>query len=218
MNNKDEKPLNLINIREKYYSKSPKLLIYKVLDLDRFSNNIFHLDISYNNIETIPLLPNKLQYFDCSFNNFKSLPDLPDTLKILKCSNNQLEYLPENLPILNELDCTFNKLKDLPVSILNCEFKLDYIKRYIFYYHHNRILNDMLNMYFMSDDDYITEQYDYIRSKKIIYNIHNITKESILKLSGCVSFELYLIFKKYFLKKKIRQIENKYIKYKSKNL
>ncbi|MDR1184138.1 MAG: hypothetical protein LBK67_05015, partial [Coriobacteriales bacterium] len=64
------------------------------------------LDVSDNDLVTLPALPATLTDLDCSGNGLDSLPALPDALTRLDCSNNGLATLPELPPALEYLDCS----------------------------------------------------------------------------------------------------------------
>jgi len=72
-----------------------------------------------------------IQYFDsltgldCSFNQLSSLPKLPNLLTSLYCSNNQLTGLPHLPNALTYLDCRFNKITSLPTFPLLHYFYCD---------------------------------------------------------------------------------------------
>jgi len=52
------------------------------------------LDCSFNNLVTLPPLPDSLTYLNCNFNNLISLPPLPDTLNFLALTYNNITCLP----------------------------------------------------------------------------------------------------------------------------
>jgi len=103
-------------------------------DLSRFKN-LKKLYCSYNELTSLPVLPENLEILCCDNNKLTSLPILPKKLKILRCSNNKLILLPSlpenlenlycynnqltllpNLPEkLKKLWCDYNKLTSLPV-------------------------------------------------------------------------------------------------------
>ncbi len=64
-----------------YYFNSLK----KINNYDK----VVYIGCYWNNITSLPKLPNSLEYLVCSFNQLKSLPELPNSLKMLKCDNNK---------------------------------------------------------------------------------------------------------------------------------
>jgi hypothetical protein len=88
--------------------------------------NLEELNISNNNIQIFPQLPEKLKRLMITNNNLTSLPALPNTLEMLDCRSNNLTELPFLPNTLVSLDCSSNKIKVLPdlwpeaLTMLNC--------------------------------------------------------------------------------------------------
>ena len=72
------------------------------------------LDVSDNQLSSLPQLPPSLQELDVSNNQLSSLPQLPASLQELDVSNNQLSSLPQLPASLQELDVANNQLTSLP--------------------------------------------------------------------------------------------------------
>ncbi|MBK8847989.1 MAG: leucine-rich repeat domain-containing protein [Bacteroidetes bacterium] len=80
----------------------------------QYFDNLTYLYCSYNQLTSLPNLPNSLTYLDCFFNQLTSLPTLPSSLTYLYCSHNQLTNLPTLPNSLTFLDCYDNQLTSLP--------------------------------------------------------------------------------------------------------
>jgi len=76
--------------------------------------NLKMLDCTYNQLRTLPNLPNALKELHCYNNSLTSLSKLPDRLKDLFCDNNNLTSLPELPGTLKDLYCSNNPLRSLP--------------------------------------------------------------------------------------------------------
>ena len=79
----------------------------------------------YNQLTSLPPLPETLKKLYCSNNQLTSLPPLPETLEILYCQYNQLTSLPPLPETLKKLICWNNQLTSLPplpetLEILSC--------------------------------------------------------------------------------------------------
>jgi len=94
-----------------------------------FENGIFNgtqcLDCSWNQLPTLPPLPDTLQELNCSYDRFITLPKLPPSLQALYLSDNRLTTLPKLPDTLQILNCSYNRviiLPELPASLtfLNC--------------------------------------------------------------------------------------------------
>ena len=86
---------------------------------------VTQLYCGYNQLTSLPPLPETLKELYCDFNQLISLPPLPETLEILDCTNNQLTSLPPLLETLAILYCYNNQLTSLPplpetLEILYC--------------------------------------------------------------------------------------------------
>lgn len=75
---------------------------------------ITELWCSYNQLRTLPVLPNGLKVLVCGNNQLLALSELPETLRELHCENNQLQSLPTLPNGLKVLDCGINQLLALP--------------------------------------------------------------------------------------------------------
>ena len=72
------------------------------------------LDCSYNQLTTLPELPDNLEDLRCYNNQLTTLPELPASLQTLYCNDNQLTTLPELPASLQTLYCYNNQLTTLP--------------------------------------------------------------------------------------------------------
>ncbi len=81
----------------------------------QYFDQLKHLDCSYNQINYIPALPNRLRDLKCDHNQLGSLPPLPDSLKWLYCPDNILTSLPALPNGILTLYCEINQLSSLPV-------------------------------------------------------------------------------------------------------
>jgi len=89
--------------------------------------NLKQLDCFYNQLTTLPTLPDGLEDINVLNNNITSIPAsaLPSSLLALRCSYNELTALPELPAGLLILACSDNKLTALPtlpagLSLLDC--------------------------------------------------------------------------------------------------
>jgi Leucine-rich repeat (LRR) protein len=85
----------------------------EILELDSY-NKIIYINYSYNNLSSLPELPNSLEYLNCTSNNLSRLPELPNSLTHLYCYHNNLSYLPKLPNSLTYLHCGYNNLSSLP--------------------------------------------------------------------------------------------------------
>ena len=108
---------------------------------DSFTININYLNLSHNHISEFPWITDKLNnylesiiYLDISYNQLTSLPELihlPNT-KDFNLAHNHISSIPYILgPLLEILDISHNKLSYLSHSLLDI-YSLDF-----FYYNHN---------------------------------------------------------------------------------
>ena len=88
--------------------------IWSIDGLQYFSD-LESLECKFNDISSLPVLPNSLKILDCSFNDLVSLPDLPNGLIELICSSNDITSLPELPGNLTYFDCGLNELISLPI-------------------------------------------------------------------------------------------------------
>lgn len=74
------------NDNTEYYKKS----------IDEIYNYemVIYMRFYYDDLTSLPKLPNQLKILHCSHNKLTSLSRLPDSLEILFCNNNQLTELP----------------------------------------------------------------------------------------------------------------------------
>ena len=91
----------------------------------RYFVNLTFLNCSFNQLTSLPNLPNNLQQLNCGYNNINNLSALPSSLQVLNCNNNGLTSLPALPNNLITLDCYYNSLTsltNLPSSLeqLNC--------------------------------------------------------------------------------------------------
>ena len=86
----------------------------------KFENTDIILDLSFNNLDELPVLPENVKHLYCNSNNLKSLKNLPGNLISLKCEGNMLKEIV-NLPIsLTHLDCYNNDITNiiLPINLI----------------------------------------------------------------------------------------------------
>lgn len=72
------------------------------------------LDCSYNQLTSLPTLPNNLKRLICWYNQLTSLANLPDSLTYVECYANKLTSLPTLPTGLTHLHCFSNLLTSLP--------------------------------------------------------------------------------------------------------
>lgn len=82
------------------------------------SNNAV-IDLSVNQLETLPPIPENLFYLACDSNNLNSIPSLPSSLQYLSCSQNNITCLPQ-LP-KNIYRIYIDSIKVLCISGPNCQ-------------------------------------------------------------------------------------------------
>ncbi len=80
----------------------------------QYWHNLVTLDCSWNQLSSLPLLPNSLQILTCYHNQLTNLPILPYNLTLLNCRYNQLTGLPALPSALQTLTCDNNLLSILP--------------------------------------------------------------------------------------------------------
>jgi Leucine-rich repeat (LRR) protein len=81
--------------------------------LPNLNENLLEFNCSFNELEYLPSLPKKLQTLVCCYNKLKTLPKLTCTLKTLLCNNNDIVYLPSFNNNLNILCLTNNNVSDI---------------------------------------------------------------------------------------------------------
>ena len=86
---------------------------YRMLNSKNIPPGTKSIICSYNEWETLPILPEDLEKLDCSYNELTVI-DIPESIEELTCDSNKLISLPE-LPNLISLSCTRNNLRVLPV-------------------------------------------------------------------------------------------------------
>ena len=82
--------------------------------LPELPNSLIELRCIVNQLTSLPELPNSLETLDCDQNQLTSLPELPNSLETLYCEQNQLTSLPELPNALHFLNCRENLLTALP--------------------------------------------------------------------------------------------------------
>ncbi len=89
---------------------------FNIFDLTgiEYFDNLDTLYSTFNQLTSLPNLPNSILYLDCSDNSLTSLPTLPSSLIELNCSNNQLTNLPSLPNNLSYFECSTNSLVNLP--------------------------------------------------------------------------------------------------------
>ncbi|MCR4437305.1 MAG: immunoglobulin domain-containing protein, partial [Eubacteriales bacterium] len=89
--------------------------IASLAGLEHFQGTgIQELDCSYNQLTSLPALPDSLISLYCYNNQLTGLPSLPGGLQTLNCNYNQLTQLPALPASLNTLRCASNRLTALP--------------------------------------------------------------------------------------------------------
>jgi Leucine-rich repeat (LRR) protein len=98
----------MISIREKNFNIEEYL--------NSLPKNITKIDVSNMRITYLPELTRftELRELHCEFNELTSLPDLPENLVVLNCTKNKLTSLPELPNKLERLYCHCNKLRNIP--------------------------------------------------------------------------------------------------------
>jgi Leucine-rich repeat (LRR) protein len=86
----------------------------QLTSLPKLPDSLRELRCHNNKLTSLPKLPNLLRELECSNNQLTILPKLPKSLKRLYCSNNQLTVLPKLPKSLRELYCSSNNLTSLP--------------------------------------------------------------------------------------------------------
>ncbi len=94
----------------KYNLEEKELCKYYSFEEVKNYDQIIHIYCGYNQLTSLPKLPNSLEYLWCNYNQLTVLPELPNSLKKLLCYNNQLTSLPELPNSLKRLECNNNKL------------------------------------------------------------------------------------------------------------
>ena len=97
----DKSKIIKLNLSDRNLTKLPDLSEYI---------NLKELYCGYNNLTSLPELPESLEYLYCSYNNLTSLSKLPNSLRLLYCKNNNLTSLPELPKSLTTLICENNNL------------------------------------------------------------------------------------------------------------
>lgn len=123
-------PLSLRNLRMKDTLNEllldGNLLSSFPMEIARCCHQIWFLNLSGNQLRTIPVEINQLQNLEKLFLSGNELQQLPESLtslkrlRNLKCDHNQLNRLPigmGNLAELTYLDVSFNRLQTLPTSM-----------------------------------------------------------------------------------------------------
>jgi Leucine-rich repeat (LRR) protein len=87
--------------------------IEEILKIDNY-DDIIYIYCAYENLSSLPKLPNSIHELWCSNNNLSRLPELPNSLTKLCCSNNCLAILPELPNSIIYLNCSYNLLSSLP--------------------------------------------------------------------------------------------------------
>jgi Leucine-rich repeat (LRR) protein len=72
-------------------------------------DKVDYIYCGFNQLTSLPELPNSLQYLYCYNNQLIELPPLPNSIQSLNCLNNQLTSLPELPDSLQTLSCYNNK-------------------------------------------------------------------------------------------------------------
>lgn len=110
---------------------SERILILRGLGISdlngiQYFTALLELNCEYNQLTSLPSLPNTLKNLNCSYNKLTSLPTLPLGLAYLACISNKLSILPPLPSGLKDLICPRNQLISLPalpsgLENLNCQ-------------------------------------------------------------------------------------------------
>ena len=87
--------------------------LYSIPSLKRFIR-LTHLNISNNNLTTLPELPDCLMHLNCCENNITEIFVLPKSLVSLNCNNNLIVKIHMVPDTLETLECKYNHLRTLP--------------------------------------------------------------------------------------------------------
>ena len=117
--------------------------IEEILKIDNY-DDIIYIYCAYENLSSLPKLPNSIHELWCSNNNLSRLPELPNSLTKLCCSNNCLAILPELPNLLTTLFCWNNNLSSIPE-----------LPEFIYFRYYYNPIHDHINKYF----DGSTKQY-----------------------------------------------------------
>jgi Leucine-rich repeat (LRR) protein len=84
-----------------------------------FTKTLKYINVSSNNLTSLPLLPHYLTYLNISNNLFTELPNyLPNTLQELHAAHNEIEKLPFILPLnLIDIIIPYNNITYIPYTI-----------------------------------------------------------------------------------------------------
>ena len=93
----------------------------------QYFTSLKNLDVSYNNLISLPQLPNGLDKLTCGSNQITGFSELPSNLTVLDFINNKIITLPELPSNLTSLNCSYNKIITLPelpsnLSYLRCSY------------------------------------------------------------------------------------------------
>ena len=99
-----------------YFSSLTHLLCFynNLTSLPTLPNTLVFLDCGGNHLTALPALPNSLTYLQCNINNLTSLPTLPASINYIECGGNQLTSIPTLPNSLRTFSCEYNNLASLP--------------------------------------------------------------------------------------------------------
>ena len=132
--------IKIIDVSKKNLNYLPDLSRFKKLEI---------LICYYNNLTSLPNLPENLKELHCFFNNLTSLPNLPENLKKLHCHYNNLTSLPVLPKNLEILYCHYNNLISLPVlpeKLKDLHFFKNPISEIIVYNYDYNVLNKKIKI------------------------------------------------------------------------
>jgi Leucine-rich repeat (LRR) protein len=146
------------------------------------------LDLSFLNLEYIPVIPEHVKILYLSHNKLTSLSELPLGLLELYIDNNLLIKLPELPNTLEILSCERNKLKQLPVFpesliFLDCRYN---------YFEYEPIFQQECKIYYYPQENDIMEIEPY--SKNIL------SSDDIISGNILVDYENESKYKRYYKK------------------
>ena len=124
----------------------------EILKIDNY-DDIIYIYCAYENLSSLPKLPNSIHELWCSNNNLSRLPELPNSLTKLCCSNNCLAILPELPNSIIYLNCSYNLLSSLP-ELPNSS---------IFIYYHDNPIYIHIENYFNSDRNKYFKYYEHMK-------------------------------------------------------
>lgn len=109
---------NIIHLPTMKRFKNLKILnlgFNQIITLPQLPDSLEVLYCNNNRITLLSSLPKNLVILDIKYNKLTSLPNLPDNLQELICSSNKLVSLPNSLKNLKIINCSNNQITSLPL-------------------------------------------------------------------------------------------------------